>query len=400
MRALPSVKPYYAVKCNPEPQFMRLLQASGLGFDCASERELLVVEELASQFQTKPQILYANPCKSSRDLVTAKELGAPCTVVDSEQELEKLVGYKGGALIRIAVEDFASCMPFSTKFGLAPGQVGRLGQAAADLHIPIHGISFHIGSGGSSRTAYTAAIDLAEKALQTLRSPGGGCHIGASTIDIGGGFVTDGRRFEEAAATIREGMYNVGPRIRWVAEPGRFFASDSFDFFVQVIGKKPGGPKTGGGWHYTIDDSLYGQFSSILFDHGRPTWIRIPGPGPRPRPKDQRPKDQRPKDQRPRDQRPKGPGTLFGRTCDSLDVIAHAAQMEELEVGDWLWFPQMGAYTRATASEFNGFPSPDVFVSETGDLGDLACIGERIPQGLHYPAALSARTFWDGLRTR
>jgi ornithine decarboxylase len=34
------------------------------------------------------------------------------------------------------------------------------------------------------------------------------------------------------------------------------------------------------------------------------------------------------------------------------------AEMEELEVGDWLWFPNMGAYTSVTASEFNGFPRP------------------------------------------
>jgi len=369
MRDLPSVKPYYAVKCNPEPQFLSFLQASGLGFDCASQRELLSVQELGS----KVQILYANPCKSSRDLVTAKELGAPCTVVDSEQELEKLVDYKGGALIRIAVEDSASCMPFSTKFGLQPEQVGRIGQAAAALKVPLHGISFHIGSGGSSGSAYRSAIGLAAKALQTLRSPGGGCHLGASTIDIGGGFVTDGTQFEEAAATIREGIELAGPGVRWVAEPGRFFASDSFDFFVQVIGKKAGGPQTGGGWHYTIDDSLYGQFSSILFDHATPKWIRIPC----------YPLDQRSKGQRPADQRQIGPGTLFGRTCDSLDVIAHASQMEELKVGDWLWFPKMGAYTRATASEFNGFPSPDVFVSEFGGGGLIATIQEQSPQGLH-----------------
>ena len=375
------MKPYYAVKCNPEPQFLTLLQASGLGFDCASQRELLSVQDLGQgqgQGQSKGQILYANPCKSGRDLETAKELGAPCTVVDSEQELGKLVDYKGGALIRIAVEDSTSCMPFSTKFGLAPDQVGRLGHAAAALQIPICGVSFHIGSGGSSSGAYKAAIAQARSAIRILRSPGGGCHIGAGIIDIGGGFVTDGTQFEEAAATIREGMESAGPGVHWVAEPGRFFASDSFDFFVQVIGKKAGGPKTGGGWHYTIDDSLYGQFSSILFDHARPEWIRIPRCSDEP-------------------VRQKAPGTLFGRTCDSLDVIAHAAHMEELEVGDWLWFPKMGAYTRATASEFNGFPSPDVFVSETGGTDQMAFVKERAPKGLHYPAALSARSFWDGL---
>jgi hypothetical protein len=41
--------------------------------------------------------------------------------------------------------------------------------------------------------------------------------------------------------------------------------------------------------------------------------------------------------------------------------------MDELVVGDWLWFPKMGAYTSATASEFNGFPKPPVFL-DTEDL--------------------------------
>ena len=51
-------------------------------------------------------------------------------------------------------------------------------------------------------------------------------------------------------------------------------------------------------------------------------------------------------------------GTLYGRTCDSLDMIADSDNMEDLEVGDWLWFPNMGAYSSVTASEFNGFPKP------------------------------------------
>jgi hypothetical protein len=54
-------------------------------------------------------------------------------------------------------------------------------------------------------------------------------------------------------------------------------------------------------------------------------------------------------------------GVLFGRTCDSLDVIAKGP-MEQMDVGDWLYFPLMGAYTSATASEFNGFPKPHTMI--------------------------------------
>ena len=125
------------------------------------------------------------------------------------------------------------------------------------------------------------------------------------------------------------------------AEPGRFFATDAFDFYVQVIGKKPI-HAPGSGWRYTIDDSIYGQFSNIPFDQARVSWFRIDMGSTR--------------------SRRYSKGVLFGRTCDSLDKIIEHESMEELFVGDWLCFPKMGAYTQATASEFNGFPSPPTYV--------------------------------------
>jgi ornithine decarboxylase len=56
---------------------------------------------------------------------------------------------------------------------------------------------------------------------------------------------------------------------------------------------------------------------------------------------------------------------MFGRTCDSLDVICYGSEMDELEIGDWLYFPWMGAYTSVTSSEFNGFPKPQAIYSSS-----------------------------------
>lgn len=47
--------------------------------------------------------------------------------------------------------------------------------------------------------------------------------------------------------------------------------------------------------------------------------------------------------------------TVFGPTCDALDTVLTGQQLPELEVGDWLVFPKMGAYTAAAGSNFNGF---------------------------------------------
>ena len=368
-KELPSVTPFYAIKCNPDPTILTALHKAGLNFDCASRRELLSVKDMGAGAD---RIVYANPCKSERDLEYAKELGSPVTVVDSLEELDKLKGYEGGALIRIAVDDRGSRMPFSSKFGAKPEHVPALSHMASQLGIPIHGISFHVGSGCYGGKPYGAAVTKAYECLQAVRK-----HHDASIIDIGGGFLPAAPDFQEKAKYIREAIIKIKNRDAWdglkgvkmIAEPGRFFATTAYDFFVQVIGKKRGR----NGWSYTIDDSIYGQFTSILFDHAKPTWVRIQ------------------EDTKPRNY---SEGVLFGRTCDSVDVIARAEYMEELEVGDWLWFPAMGAYTRATASEFNGFPVPKVFVdSELVGINPLM-FPAFPPNGVHYMPAVSASNFW------
>ena len=53
--------------------------------------------------------------------------------------------------------------------------------------------------------------------------------------------------------------------------------------------------------------------------------------------------------------------TIFGPTCDSIDVICRSVLLPELQVGDWLYFTNMGAYTMAAASCFNGFTPSEKF---------------------------------------
>ena len=344
---LPAVAPYYAVKCNPDPNLLHALVDAGIHFDCASERELLEVRALARGPLTD-RVIYANPCKSARDLAAAKQLGSPVTVVDSTQEVEKLadLGYTGGALVRLAVDDTGSAMPFSSKFGAPRTMVEAIAGVAYARGIQLLGTSFHVGSGCRDGRLYRTAIETSMAACRSLTAAG---HQ-PTTLDIGGGFLSDPADFRGKALHIRGALTKVretAPGLRPIAEPGRFFAANAFDFFVQVIGKKPSYSAAGveSGWRYTLDDSVYGQFSNILFDQARPRWKRVPREGGS-------------------TSRPFTRGVLFGRTCDSLDVIAKSEAMEELEVGDWLWFPHMGAYTRATASEFNGFPTPEVLVLE------------------------------------
>ena len=353
---LPAVRPHYAVKCNPDPKLIAILQEYGFGFDCASQRELSLITPSSNT------VIYANPCKSDRDIHYAKTRGSPLTVIDSCEEVEKILDYKGGALVRIRVDDSGSKMPFGAKFGSDPTKVAEIGEFAKKAGVHLKGISFHVGSESGDVNAHQKAIQLAAAACSVLLKQG----HDATIIDIGGGFVPDVNKFTLQAAKIREEIRNKkAAGLRFIAEPGRFFATEAQDLFVQVIGKKPA--YGAAGWRYTIDESLYGQFTNILFDHQTPTWVRIPA--------------------KEGATIKTSPGILFGRTCDSLDVIARSDTMEELEVGDWLWFPHMGAYTTVTASEFNGFPKPPVFLDELPNRYLLPASASDIK----YISAVSAR---------
>jgi ornithine decarboxylase len=326
------------VKCNPDRALLKTLSSLGSGFDCASGRELLEVAEV-QKGEFRENVVYANPCKPLRDLQMAKSLGAPTTVVDSFEEVDKLksVKWNGQALLRLLVEDESSLMPFSRKFGLPPEKASDVANYAKSQGILLKGVSFHVGSGCLDPNQYKKAIKQSHDVITKLNLAG----HDADTVDIGGGFFSNQQQFETYAHKIRSAMYQYPKRpLHYIGEPGRFFAESAFDLFVQVIGKKPN--LTNGGWRYTIDESLYGQFSCIPFDHKKPQWVRIPTCY----------------DNKDKAARKRVKGTLYGRTCDSLDMIADSKDMEELEVGDWLWFPNMGAYSSVTASEFNGFPKP------------------------------------------
>ena len=327
--------PYYAVKSNPEPYLLKTLGHYGFGFDCASAREIAEVRNLKENYP----IIYANPCKSTSDIVNAGDNSIKTTVVDSHEEVDKLVetSWKGDSLIRIRVEDSDSIVPFSKKFGVSLKELESLASYSKMKGQCISGISFHVGSGSGNSEQFSKAIRDSCVGFNILKKYDHSPKI----MDIGGGFTNNTFGMDSKYINMARGF--ISTQISMIAEPGRFISETSHDLFVRVIGKKA---MTNGkaGYRYTIDESLYGQFSCIPFDCAKPMWLRIREDG--------------------EELRNSIPGILYGRTCDGVDMIAASPYMEELMEGDWLWFPNMGAYTSVTSSEFNGFPKPPVYILE------------------------------------
>jgi ornithine decarboxylase len=341
---LPKVKPYYAVKCNPDSTLLKWMYATkNMSFDCASAREMHLVKD-DFYYLNNHDVLFANPCKTPSDIKVAKDLKIPWVTADSVEELQKMdqAGYRPEVLLRVAVDDSSASCAFSAKFGLEPYGVEEVAKAAKDLKISIVGLSFHVGSGSKSPDAFMTAIEVTKNIWKELYKKY--LVYNFKTLDIGGGWSSEPNIFRAQAAAAKKGMIEGIQPSFYIAEPGRFYAAPVQDLYVKVVGKKP---KAGGGWRYTLDESVYGQFSCIPYDHAEPKMYRIS-------------LDKN----HGRCVRSKTPATIFGRTCDSLDWICNASHMEELNIGDWLYIPNMGAYTTATATEFNGFPKPEMFLTD------------------------------------
>ncbi len=359
---MPKISPYYAVKCNPDRSLLSWLISAGSKFDCASSTEMMMVNNLIhDKSQLSKSIVFANPCKTENDISTGKLFGINWVVADSVEELLKMKShsYKPSIILRICVDDSSSSSPFNVKFGLSLNKVREFGYVVKTLGLDLIGLSFHVGSGCKDNSAFGNAVSTAHSIWKMLEFEK--CVGEMKVLDIGGGFSHKNCEFISQAFSVTETIdklknnsytmthsttNNSSRGIRdttvIIAEPGRFFAAPTHDLYVKVIGKKPMTSSSGlDCWRYTLDESIYGQFSCIPFDHANPKFMRICV------------------DENDRS-RPSTPAIFFGRTCDSLDWIATSKSTEELEVGDWLYVPDMGAYTTSTSTEFNGFPKPPV----------------------------------------
>jgi len=270
----------------------------------------------------------------------AKSSGVDLMTFDNTFELEKIAETypTSRLLLRIITDDSQSVCKFSTKFGAPLGQTKAILTRAKELNLNVTGISFHVGSGCMSVQSFIAAIQSAHRVFKQAEEIG----FNFTMLDLGGGWPgtdNDGITFNEIANAIRPVIdEHFGPEINVIAEPGRYFVAESHTLAVNVFAKRtvedesePGGKK----FLYYINDGVYQSFNCIFFDHVCPTPL-VFSPGSRTQ---------------------NYKCTIFGPTCDSMDCIGKDILLPELEVGEWLYFKNMGAYTTAAASPFNGFKS-------------------------------------------
>ncbi|RHY04410.1 hypothetical protein DYB25_008200 [Aphanomyces astaci] len=372
MKHLPYVKPYYAVKCNPDPSILQTLARLGAGFDCASQAE---IAQVIAHGVDPRSIIYANPCKQPSHISYATQQNIDFMTFDGCDELTKMkrIDPDARVVLRLFVDDSHSQCPLGTKFGAVLNDVPAILKHAKAIGSNVVGVSFHVGSGCSDAAAYTDAVVRARKAFDIGASLG----FDFDLLDIGGGFPGDANApisFESIASTLNAALSTHFPSgVKIISEPGRFFAATSHTLAVNVIGRKlapnslaassaaatSSSPAKAARGHrglhagadpyymYFVNDGLYGSFNCLLYDHAQVHPVALGGS-----------EDQ------------KFSSSIWGPTCDGLDCIAKDIDMPVLDIGQWIYFANMGAYTSAAGSHFNGFAPPDKVYFDCHDQHD------------------------------
>jgi ornithine decarboxylase len=337
---LPRVQAYYAVKANAEPAIVRTLYKAGASFDVASLPEFMLVYENIKHLPPKVQqdfiwdkIIYANPTKP-KETLWALDRFKPLVTYDNLTELNKIKQFapNAGVVLRLRVPNTGSMVELSSKFGCDPGEAVDLIQAAFKMGLVVEGLSFHVGSQCTNFQNFVQALNLSAAVMEEAKSRGHEIRI----LDIGGGFPAPYNKhvkpFSELARQINSEIDRLFPKtLEILAEPGRFLVATAAKSVARIIGKaiRDGKPC------YYIDDSVYHTFSGIIFDHC----------------------------QYPLKAFKKGPTEIcavFGQTCDALDTISLSEELPELEIEDLVYAENIGAYSNASATWFNGFPPAKV----------------------------------------
>lgn len=338
---MPDVQVYFAVKANSNPEIVKTLFDLGCSFDVASMPEFMIVYENIKNMPKKERqewiwdkIIYANTIKPIETL-EALDHYKPLVTFDNIFELKKIKEHAphAGLVLRLRVPNTGSMVELSSKFGAHPGEAVDLIISAFDMGLDVEGLSFHVGSQCTNFENYMQALQISASIIKEVEERTG---RKIRILDIGGGFPVKYhpgiRSIRTLAKKLNAEIKRLFPKdMQILAEPGRFLVANTCMLVSKVVGKavRDGKPC------YYINDGVYHTYSGQVFDH-----INYPVLSFR-----------------------KGEtqiSAVFGPTCDAFDTITLSAELPELDIGDLVYSENIGAYSHASSTYFNGFPPAKV----------------------------------------
>jgi ornithine decarboxylase len=338
---LPDVQAYFAVKANSNPEIVKTLFKLGSSFDVASMPEFMLVYENIRDMPGKERqdwiwdkIIYANTIKPI-DTLEALDKYKPLVTYDNIEELKKIRQYapNAGLVLRIRVPNTGSMVELSSKFGAHPGEASDLIAEAFSMGLVVEGLSFHVGSQCTNFENYVQALQLSANIISEVETR---TKQKLKILDIGGGFPVkynpEVKSFRTLAKKLNTEIRRLFPKdMQILAEPGRFMVANACTLVAKVIGKsfRDGKPC------YYINDGVYHTYSGQVFDHCEYPVLSFK-------------------------EGERQISAVFGPTCDAFDTVTLSAELPELKIGDMVYSENIGAYSHASSTYFNGFPPAKV----------------------------------------
>jgi len=338
---MPEVQVYFAVKANSNSEIVKTLFDMGCSFDVASMPEFMIVYENIKDMPKKERlawiwdkVIYANTIKPIETL-EALDQYKPLVTFDNIFELTKIKEHAphAGLVLRLRVPNTGSMVELSSKFGASPGEAVDLIISAFDMGLVVEGLSFHVGSQCTNFENYIQALQLSANIIKEVEDRTG---RKIRILDIGGGFPVKYhpgiRSIRTLAKKLNAEIKRLFPKdMEILAEPGRFLVANTCTLVAKVVGKavRDGKPC------YYINDGVYHTYSGQVFDHINYPVLSFKGGETQ-------------------------ISAVFGPTCDAFDTITLSAELPELDIGDLVYSENIGAYSHASSTYFNGFPPAKV----------------------------------------
>jgi ornithine decarboxylase len=321
----------YALKCNPHPFVLEALVGAGIRhYDTASLPEIAQVREACPE----AGVYFMHPVKDRAAIRSAyHRYAVRHFVVDHPDELEKILQEVEGRdlviFVRLKTPESSSVLyHLAAKFGAEPAEAADLVRAAV-RHGCRTGLTFHVGSQCLEPKAYRRALELVGEVVE--RSG-----VRPQCVDVGGGFPhpyhqLDVAPLEDFMTEIADGLaaLRLPPEVEILAEPGRALVAGGCSVVTRIRLRKDD--------QLYINDGVYGSFSELIdSEQELPARVFAGSGAPRIAP--------------PRE------FVIHGPTCDSMDVLSSGLVLPgDVAEGDWIEVDQIGAYSNALATRFNGF---------------------------------------------
>ncbi len=348
-------RPQFACKVNSNLSIIKIAKEEGFELDASSVGEIIL--GLLADYEPQ-QITFTNLYKTYQDIAFAAMIGVQAITTDSMEELKKisLVGRNLDMKIRIFLRinpliKLGSYSTLKQQYGIPITQAKKAIEfAAADPNIELIGLHFH-GSYITNPKVYCIAANRLLKLAAYAQSLG----AKISYLDLGGGFPTNensqpkyGKSYnlQKAGPMIVKTLHKLYEKYgiqapTLIFEPGKYIVANAMMGLVKVVSTKKMGKEnvviTNGSVYNMIADRFVSNCNYELLPANKlnkPLTTKY---------------------------------TVFGSTCDCIDVMARNRPLPKLVEGDLLSIMDCGAYSVVFASNFNSLKRvPIILVQENG----------------------------------